>query len=121
MVVLRHHRPRLQLTSRKKSPLTRHRLRHAQKAVPTDVPNVAVMASVVAATAAVVVVIAAKAAAPKDDQKDVLMAVRKAALKTAMTAAAMAGAASVGNVAPRHALKVHVRSAKSVQSVRNAR
>lgn len=86
-----------------------------------DVPSVAGMASVVAVTAAVVVAIVAKAAAPKDDQKGVLMAVRKAVPKTAMTAVAMVGVASVGSAALKRLQKVCARSARSVRNVRQAR
>lgn len=83
-------------------------------------PSVAVMASVVAVTAAVVVAIAAKAAAPKDDQKGVLMAVRKAVPKTAMTAVAMVGVASVGSAALKRLQKVCVRNVRSVRQARCA-
>ena len=83
-------------------------------------PSVAVMASVVAVTAAVVVAIAAKAAAPKDDQKGVLMAVRKAVPKTAMTAVAMVGAASVGSAALKRLQKVCVRNVRNVRQARCA-
>ena len=83
-------------------------------------PSVAVMASVVAVTAAVVVAIVAKAAAPKDDQKGVLMAVRKAVPKTAMTAVAMVGVASVGSAALKRLQKVCVRNVRSVRQARCA-
>lgn len=121
MVALKSLRQHLQLASRKKSLATRHHLTHAQKAVLTDVPSVAVMASVAAVTAAVVVAIVAKAAAPKDGQKGVLMVVRKAVPKTAMTAVAMAGAASVGSATLKRLQKVRVRSVRSVRNVRQAR
>ena len=81
-----------------------------------DVPSV----SVVAVTAAVVVAIVAKAAAPKDDQKGVLMAVRKAVPKTAMTAVAMVGVASVGSAALKRLQKVCVRSVRNVRQARCA-
>ena len=78
------------------------------------------MASVVAVTAAVVAVIAAKAAAPKDDQKGVPMAVRKAVPKTAMTAVAMAEAASVGSATLKRLQKVRARSVRNVRQARCA-
>ena len=120
MVALKSLRQHLQSASRKKSLATRHHLTHAQKAVLTDVPSVAVMASVAAVTVAVVVAIVVKAAAPKDGQKGVLMVVRKAVPKTAMTAVAMAGAASVGSAALKRLQKVCARSVRNVRQARCA-
>lgn len=94
----------------------------AQKAVLTDVPSVAGMASAVAVTAAGVVATVVKVAVPKGAMMHVLRgapkAVRKAVLKTATTAAATVGVASAGSVALKRALKMYVRNARNVRQAR---